>query len=304
MMNLSDLDILMDVARRGSFAAVARARQIEPSSISRAIGGLEAQLGFRLFQRTTRRMTLTEAGRLYVGRVAGLLDDLEAAKDDAATINDQPVGTLRLTASVAFGLTCIVPLLDEFKALFPKLKLDLILSDNNLDLVAESIDLAIRLSPSLSHDIIATKLMDTKYFVVAAESYIARNGAPAVPAELAKHACIRFSLPHYRDQWQFRDESGRVQQISVSGDFVMSNAYSIYAAAKRGLGPALLPDFLVAPDLANGSLINLFPKYQAAAADFNTAAWLLYPSRTYLPSKVRGTIDFLKQRIPQHCALC
>jgi DNA-binding transcriptional LysR family regulator len=303
-MDLSDLDILMDVARRGSFAAVARARQIEPSSISRAIGGLEAQLGFRLFQRTTRRITLTEAGRVYVARLSGLLDDLEAARDDAATINDQPVGTLRLTTSVAFGVTCIVPLLEDFKARFPKLKLDLVLSDSNLDIVAESIDLAVRLAPSLNRDIIATKLMDMKYYVVATQDYIVRAGAPAKPIDLRDHKCIRFALPHFRDQWQFRDAAGRIEQVPVSGDFVMSNAYSIYVAAKRGLGPALLPDFLVAPDLADGSLMNLFPKFEVAAADFNTAAWLLYPSRTYLPSKVRGMINFLKQRVPARCALC
>jgi DNA-binding transcriptional LysR family regulator len=249
-------------------------------------------------------MALTEAGRVYVARLAGLLDELEAARDDAATINDHPVGILRLTASVAFGVTCIVPLLEDFRSRFPKLKLDLVLSDTNVDLVGDSIDLAVRLAPSVHHDIIATKLMDTKYYVVATNDYIARAGAPIRPIDLSDHACLRFSLPHYRDQWQFRDSLGRIEQVPVSGDFVMSNAYSIYTAVKRGLGPALLPDFLVAPDLANGSLIDLFPNHDAAAADFNTAAWLLYPSRTYLPSKVRGMIDFLKQRVPARCALC
>jgi DNA-binding transcriptional LysR family regulator len=164
---LADVRLLVEVSRRGSFTAVARGRGIDPSSVSRAVAALERELGVRLFERTTRALAPTEAGRLYLARVAPLLEEFDRASDEARSARADPVGALRLTASVAFGQVCLVPLLPAFRGAFPRLGLELLLTDANLDLVADRVDLAVRLAPSFRADVIGTKLFPTRYRVCA-----------------------------------------------------------------------------------------------------------------------------------------
>lgn len=296
-MDLDALRIFSEVARRGGFSPVARDRGLDPSSVSRAIAMLESGLGVRLFQRTTRRLTLTEAGGLYLDRIEALIDSLDAARDDALAITAGPAGTLRLTASVAFGHACLTPLLPAFREAFPTLRLELLLSDANLDLVAERIDLAIRLGPSVQADVIGTKLMDTRYKVCASPSYLAAAPPLATPNDLRDHRCLRFTWPEFRTRWLFRTGDGPISEVPVDGDLVVSNALVLRDCALAGLGPALLPDWLIEKNLAEGALVDCFPDHRIAATGFDTAAWLLYPSRTFLPNKVRVTIDFLRQRL-------
>jgi DNA-binding transcriptional LysR family regulator len=295
--DIDSLRIFLEVARRGSFAAVARDHGAEPSSISRIIGGLEKELAFRLFQRSTRRTSLTESGAIYLQQVEAALNEFDRARDLAAAVQLGPAGTLRLTASIAFGTTCLVPLLPPFRATYPAVEIELLLSDTNLDLVADRIDLAIRLAPSVQADVIATKLMDTRYHVCATPGYLSAHGRPDSPDALGAHSCVLFTLPGYRTRWLFRDAASIVKEIPVHGTIAASNALAVRAATLEGLGPALLPDWLIAGDLANGTLIDLFPIHRVAATDFATAAWLLYPSRAFLPAKVRAMIDFLRERM-------
>ncbi len=297
-MDVELLRIFVEVARRGSFAGVARDRDTDPSSISRAITQLEREIGFRLFQRTTRHLATTEAGALYLARVEPLLDELAQARDEAAAVSGGPIGMLRLTASVAFGHKCLTPLLPLFRKQFPQLQVELLMTDVNLDLVTERIDLAIRLAPSVTADVIGTKLLTTQYRVCASPEYLRVSPVLADPADLSNHRVLRFSLRDFRSRWLFRkpDETTvtGVQEIQVDGDIVSSNALVLRDLAVAGSGPALLANWLVDDDIAAGRLVPLFPEYQVTATSFDTAAWLLYPSRTYLPSKVRVTIDFLK----------
>lgn len=296
-MELDALRLFVEVSRRGSFAAVARDRDTDPSTVSRAVAGLEDGLGLRLFQRSTRRMALTEAGHLYLARIEPLVEELDRARDEALTISSGPVGTLRLTASVAFGQTCLLPLLPGFRAAYPRLRLELLLTDANLDLVADRIDLAIRLGIRPEIDGIGAKLVDTRYRVCASPAYLERSAPLRRPEDLREHRCLLFALPAYRSRWLFRNGTGSVAAVPVAGDLVISNAVALRACALDGLGPALLPDWLVADDLARGGLVALFPDLDATATTFETAAWLLYPSRAYLPTKVRATIAFLKEQI-------
>jgi DNA-binding transcriptional LysR family regulator len=172
----------------------------------------------------------------------------------------------------------------------------LLLSDANVDLIAERIDLAIRLGPGMSGDLIGVRLFGTHYVVCATPAYLA--GAPplATPSDLRRHRCLRFALPDYRTKWMFRKE-GVVETVEVDGDLVGSNALTLRDCAREGLGPALLPDWLVAGNLTTGELVDCLPGYQAAAKSFDTAAWLLYPSRMLLPNKVRVTVDFLRRQV-------
>lgn len=296
-MDLQNLRLFVEVARRGSFAAVARDRHFDPTSVSRAVATLEAELGFRLFQRTTRRMALTEAGALYLERVEALVDELGHAADAARAVQSGPIGNLRLTTSVAFGQTCIVPLLPAFRAAYPALKLELLLTDANLGLIADRIDLAIRLGPRSDDNLIGVKLFDTRYRVCASPAWLDRAGPLTAPEELEAHSCLLFDLPDFRTRWLFRDGAGRERQVAVQGEVVISNALALRDCCLAGMGPALLADWLIDEDIAAGRLCDLFPDYQVTATDFETAARLLYPSRAFLPNKVRVAIDFLRDRL-------
>ncbi len=296
-MNLDSLKLALQVARLGSFAAVAKSIHTDPSTISRAIAHVEGDLGLRLFQRTTRRLTLTEAGALYLARVEAVIDELDEARDRATAIQSGPRGTLRLTASVAFGETCLSPLVPDFRAAYPELRLELIFTDRNVDLVAERIDLAIRLAPAIEGDLVCAKLFDTRYRVCASPDYLARMPAPRTPDDLCAHDALLFDLPGYRTRWLFRDANGQASEFAVDGSIVTSNAVTLRQNMLNGLGPALLADWLIDGDIWKGRCIDLFPDHDVTATSFDTAAWLVYPSRRFLPNKVRCMIDFLRTRL-------
>ncbi len=292
-MNLNDLSLFLDVARKGSFAAVARDRAIDPSSVSRGIAALEASVGTRLFQRSSRVMVLTEAGELYKARLPAVIEELARVRDEASSIRSDPVGILRMTASVAFGERCLLPLLPAFRDSFPRLRLELLLTDGNLDLLAERIDLAVRLGPSVRADVIGERLLTTRYRVVASPAYLAAAGVPDAPAALRDRPCLLLSLPEFRTRWIFRTAAVE-EDVAVGGQFVMSSPLALRSGALVGLGPTLLPDWLIGEDLSAGRLVDLFPAHEVTATTFDTAAWLLYPSREYMPRKTHAAITFFR----------
>jgi DNA-binding transcriptional LysR family regulator len=294
-MELSVLQTFVDVVKQGSFAAVARERNVDPSSVSRAIAGLEAELGIRLLQRTTRQLSPTEAGTAYFQRIEPLVEEMQQAIDVAADISGQPQGTLRITASVSFGLQRVVPLLPDFRALYPDLTVDLVLTDANVDLFAERIDLAIRLGLLADSTLIAQQLMKTRYFVCASPQYLTQSGHPNSPNEIDRHNCLLFPLTGFRSKWRFKHPDRSETEVFVRGHTIISNAIALQQCAMAGMGLALLPNWLVGDDLRDGRLVDVFPSYEVTATEFGTAAWLVYPSRAYVPLKVRVFIDFLKQ---------
>lgn len=299
-MDLTALETFIAVVRQGSFTAVAKERDLDPSSVSRTIAGLEEELGVRLFQRTTRRLSLTEAGEVYLKQVEPLTEELAAASEAARDVGAGPRGRLRLTTSESFGQKCVVPLLGRMSTALPELSVDLVLSDANLDLVAERLDLAIRLGPRMDGNLIGRKLFDTRYRVCASPDYLSRKGPIRQPADLAGHACLLMPLRGFRSRWIFEDKKGAQQTVPVDGRIVISNAMALRACALEGLGPSLLANWLIDADIAAGGLVDLFPRFKVTATDFETAAWVLYPSRSYLPQKVRAFIDFLE---PEFAAL-
>ena len=291
------IETFLAVAHHGSFAAAARASNIDPSLVSRAVASLEDELGVRLFQRTTRRMTLTEAGEIYRERVAPLVDELGRAGDDARASGAGPGGTLRLSASVAFAHARLLPELAGFRERYPSIALELVLSDERLDLVAARVDLAVRLGATVEEGLVATRLIDTRYRVVASPAWLDRHGPLATPTELGGHEALLFTLPQFRDEWCFRDPDGAATHVAVRGGIAMSNALALHEGVRAGLGPALLADWLVGDDIASGRCVDLFPDHEVAARGFDTAAWLVYPSTRFVPGKVRVAIDFFKRAL-------
>ncbi|NEQ70352.1 MAG: LysR family transcriptional regulator [Symploca sp. SIO2D2] len=298
-MDLSALQIFVEVMIQKSFAAVARDRNIAPSSVSRTIAGLEKELGVRLFQRTTRRLSPTEAGTAYFERIEPLIEEMQQAINATIDISGQPKGTLRVTASVSFGQKCIVPLLPDFGAMYPELTVDLLLTDAIVDLFADRIDVAIRLGLLADSTLIAQQLLRTHYRVCASPQYLQQFGHPQQPNDIQQHNCLLFALPGFRSRWIFKNSSGLTSEVPVHGRTIISNAIALEQCAIAGMGLALLPNWLIDNDLQAGTLVDVFPNYEVTATDFNTAAWLLYPSRTYVPLKVRAFIEFLKNSMQQ-----
>lgn len=296
-MDIQHLKIFLEVVRQGSFAGASRQLDLTPSAVTRAVATLEAGLGARLLQRTTRKVALTDAGAAYVERIAPLLEALEHAGEELHASSGQVKGTVRVTASVAYGQTVLVPLLPALHKAHPALEIDLLLSDVVLDLVSQRIDVALRLGPAVDSSLVGYRLRRVRFRVCASPAYVRKHGKPRTPADLTQCECLRFPLPNYRTQWTFRDSAGGVEEIAVGGWLVMSTALALHRAALDGLGPALLGDWLVDADIAAGRLVDLFPKHEVTATNFDSATWLLYASREHMPKRVRAFVDFIKDKL-------
>jgi DNA-binding transcriptional LysR family regulator len=296
-MDVSNLQIFVEVVRAGSFAAVARVRDVDPSIVSRAVSSLEQELGARLFHRTTRKLTPTEAGIAYFDRVASAVDELIHANEAASEVASQPNGLLRLTVSASFGQLRVVPLLPKFAALYPQLAIELILNDTMLDLVTERIDLAVRLGALEDSSLVAKRLMQIQFHVCASPAYLKKAGRPRNPNDVAQHNCLIFPVQGSRSRWRFKGPGSKVTEVAVDGRVIISNSLALRQCALAGMGLSLLPNWLIADQLRDGSLVSLFPNMQISATHFNTAAWLVHPSRNHVPLKVKAMIEFLKQHI-------
>lgn len=299
-MDIRHLRIFVEVMRRKSFAAVARDRGVAASSISRVIATLEEELDLRLFQRNTRRLEPSESALMYFERIEPVLEELEHAHELASQTREQPKGTLRISAPVSFGQLSLVPLLPELMRRYPDLSIELLLEDRVVDLLAERIDVAIRLGPLPDSNYVANRLCAMDLLVCASPDYLREQGTPQTPEAVAAHDCLTFPLPGYNACWRFRDTSGHVTEVAVRGRCTISNALALQQCAVAGMGLTLLPRWSVAQAIRDNTLIHLFADYNIAATDFDTSAWLLYPSRHYLPLKVRVFVDFLKQTFRDH----
>jgi DNA-binding transcriptional LysR family regulator len=296
-MDTETIRLVVEVSRLGSFAAAARTHNVDPSSVSRIISQAERELGIRIFQRTTRRLSLTESGERFVERMKDMLEDYDRTREELQGERAQLSGTVRLTTSVAYGHTRLIPLLGRFQETFPELRLELMLSDDKLDLVRERIDFAIRLGPFVEGELVCSRLCSTRYRVCASPGYLATAPALEKPADLADHQSLLFALGDFRSRWLFRSVEGSTIEVPVKGRLVISNALSLRSAAISGLGPVLLADWLIRDDIATGRLVELFPAYEVTATTFETAAWIVYSSRAYMPARVRRTIDFLRSHL-------
>ncbi|MBL4646174.1 MAG: LysR family transcriptional regulator, partial [Rhizobiales bacterium] len=215
-MNLALYQIFVEVAKIGSFAALARKMNSDPSSISRQIAALEDRLGYRLFERSTRRLVLTEAGQLTFDRIQNPIEEILDIQNLARDAVTHPQGTLRVGTSVAFGERWLVPKLSGFGQLYPEITIELVLSDSTTDLIAEKIDLTIRLGDRPSGPYVCQRLMTTHYHVVASPDYLEIAGLPSKPVDIKSHNCIAFPFPGYRSLWQFKSANSTVEKIEFT----------------------------------------------------------------------------------------
>lgn len=290
------MKVFVKVAEGGSFSAAARALDMSNPSVTRHVADLEAHLHARLFNRSTRRLSLTDTGSAYLERARQLLQDLEDAAMAAGAGAATPVGTLRVNAPVSFAVNYLARALPEYTQRYPQVQLDLTLSDRAVDLVEEGYDIAIRIMRLQDHaTLVARQVGTARSLVCAAPSYLRRHGTPKTPEELARHQCLAYTYLATRDEWQF-SKDGRVHKVKIRGGLVANNGDLLREAAVAGMGVILQPSFIVGDAVRQKKLVPLLPDYEIGTLPI----YALYPSRKHLSAKVRTFVDFLVERFGGH----
>lgn len=283
------LQVFRQVAKLNSFAEAGRRLGLSPAAISKNIAELEAHVGARLINRTTRRMALTEEGRIYLEFVARGLDAFSEADQALHPIKTEPSGILRVSAPMTVTLTRLSAAIPRFLSRYPEISFDLHLDDRRVDLIREGFDLAIRGSDNLEDSsMIARKLAVMPHVLCAAPAYFEAHGRPKVPFDLRSHNCVRFSLSGHADIWEF-SKDGRAERITINPRYSVTSSLAVRDALREGFGLSLIPRPYVENDLREGRL-------QPALEDWSTVEttlYAVYPSRQHLAPKIRVFLDFL-----------
>ena len=290
-MNIEQLQMFIEVVELGSFSAVAQKRQLNASSVSRSVQTLEESLGVPLLQRSTRKLDLTESGRIYYQNLPSILERLELAKQQALDIKQQLQGTLRVTLPHGFAESVVIPLMPKFRALHPELKFELLITDECLDLSAQKIDVGIRLGRVTESHWVAKSLRSMRFIACASVGFMQKHRI-ASPSDLAKVPCINFIDQAMARQWAFV-KGQDVQTVAVNQTILVTQEQSAKKLCLAGEGVALMPDWLVMEDIANQTLCVLLPEYQARYQANEEKIWCTYPNRDYVPAKTRAFVDFL-----------
>jgi DNA-binding transcriptional LysR family regulator len=291
--DLEALAIFAKVVELRSFAAAAEDLALSKATVSKAITRLEARLGARLFNRTSRRLALTDAGQALVERASRMLAEGEAAEAQALEQSVAPRGQVRLAAPMSFGLTDVAPILPEFMAAYPEVQVDLSLSDATIDLIGEGFDMALRIASLPDSSLMARRLRPIERRLVGAPSYFAAHGTPTHPGQLADHCCLGYAYLPSPETWRFRHASGEEAAVRVEGPLRANNATALLPALIAGRGIALQPDFICAPALEAGQLTAILPEWRPPPI----ALHLVMPPGGPRPARVEALADFLAARL-------
>jgi len=290
---LAQLGAFVEVARRQSFAQAALELEQHVSAVSRAVAALENRLGVRLLQRTTRRVTLSDAGRDYFRRCEALLAELDGADAEVRERAAALRGTLRVSAAAGAGQSLIAPLVPEFLAAHPAVRLDLQLSNRYVDLIEEGYDLALRVG-TLAADsrLVVRRLASTRRVLLASPAYLRRRAGPRTPQQLLEHACLVLDIGARPRRWQL--QRGRAEAaIDVAGPLHSNNAFVLLTACREAAGISLLPASVAGDDVRAGALRQVLPGWESA----EQGIYAVYPSARFIPAKVRAFVDFVAARL-------
>ena len=294
MDRLTALDVFRNVVELGSFAAASRRVRLSPAAVSKNIGELEAHLGVRLLNRTTRRLSLTEAGSLYYGQITRVLDELDAADSSLGPLQQVPKGNLRISAPTT--LTLLTPLsraLPKFLERYPELSVDLRMEDRRVNIVEEGFDLAIRAVDDLGDSsLVSRKLMTTSHVVCGAPSYFDRVGVPAEPSDLRRHNCVQFTLSGHPDEWVFH-RGDHVVRVPIAGRYKVTSSLAVRDALCASFGLSLIPWAYVRGEVEAGRLRTVLDDWSAV----ELSVYAVYPSRQFVVPKVRAFIDFIAEEL-------
>lgn len=288
MTAISDLDIFARVARTGNMSAAGREMGLSPAVVSKRVSLLEERLGARLFQRTTRQLTLTETGEGYFKRVIDILSLVEEAEDFVSRRNTKPRGHIKITAPTSFSRLHIAPHINAFLARYPDIELDFHLTDSFVDIIREGFDVAIRIGELQDSSLVARKLAPDNRVICGSPAYLERMGRPKSLADLEFHNCISAGA---QEMWHLEGPGGP-QQLRLKGNLRSNSAEFVRELLVGGHGLGLRPIWDVGPDLKAGALEVVLPEWHATS---NLAIYAVYPSRDFMPAKVNAFIDFLAE---------
>jgi len=291
MDRLAAMAAYVQVVEAGSFVRAAEKLGASTSSTSRLIADLEAHLGARLLNRTTRKLSLTETGQAYYERCVQLLADIGEAESAAGAAAAVPTGKLKLTCPYNLLAQPIGPALAEFNRRHPQVGFDVSVADRVIDLVDEGFDLAVRIGAPGGEQLVARRLGSTQLVICAAPAYLQQHGAPTAPADLAAHRVLTYAYVATPYQWRLIDGDGRPHEVRVAGPLHANSGELLVAAAVAGMGVIFEPDFVVGPHLAAGRLQRLLPQFSGPRLD----VWAVYPSRRHLSAKVRAFVAYLAE---------
>lgn len=296
-LQLGSIELFCLAAECGSFTAAAQAASVTPAAVSRSVSRMEERLGVRLFARTTRSVKLTDSGRRYYEECRQALAQLVEAQREVMGRQREPSGTLRISIPTTYAHHRILPMLPAFHARFPQVKVDMHISNRNIDFVGEGYDMAIRVRAIPDSGLIARHLEDAALAVVASPDYLKRAGTPQTLEDLGQHECIQYELPSNgrRITWLFYDEDAP-REILAEGSFCCSDdVLGGVTLARHGAGLFQTYRFIVEKELADGSLVEVLKPYSGRSRPFT----LLYPQNRHMPLRVRAFIDFLVEQLPQ-----
>ncbi|MGH6929130.1 MAG: LysR family transcriptional regulator [Dongiaceae bacterium] len=280
--------VFAKVVESGSLSAAARALGVSLASVSRQLAALEEKLGARLLSRTTRRLSLTEGGRAYYARCKRILGDVEEAEAEVSQFQASPSGGIVVSASMLFGSTFLAPVLSGFLDRYPRVSIELPLTDRFVNLVEEGIDVAVRVGGLADSSLVARRIGAFRRVVCAAPRYLKEHGVPREPADVARHACLIFSMLAEADRWRF-SRDGRDLTIAVTGRLRSNNQEVLLRAALDSAGIMLAPSWLVRDQVAKGRLRVVLHEFEPEP----TPIHILYPHARLLSAKVRALIDYL-----------
>lgn len=298
MDSLSDIAVFVHVVRSGSFTAAADKLGLSKSVVSKYVTRLEDRLGARLLNRTTRRLSLTEAGQVFFSRSQHALGEIEEAEAEISKIQGEPRGELRLNSPMSFGVLHIAPLLPAFQARYPEVTVDMVLDDRTANLVEEGYDLAIRIGDLPDSSLVARRLGACRHVVCATPEYFARHGVPQSPADLSDHPALTYRYQDSPSEWSFIASDGSFIQVPINSRLQMNNSLALREALLNGAGVTLTPTFVVGRDIRAGKLKAVLLDYRL----IELSIYAVYPQRKHLSPKVRAFIDFLAEQIedPPH----
>lgn len=290
-----EMEVFVRAVGLGSFSAAGRQLGLSPSAVSKLITRIEDRLGTRLLVRSTRALQLTPEGEVYLERAGRILGEIEEAERVVTSGGSAvPRGPLRVSASVAFGASHIVPHMAEFLALYPGIELDLSLTDSVIDLYQERADVAIRSGKLRDSSLVARKILEIRRVVVASPAYLERHGTPQVPADLAAHNCLRFNFLANRDEWIFRDpETGENFAQRIGGNMLGNNGPTLRRLCLDGLGLIRSGRFQVERDITEGRLVPVLERFNPRDIETIHA---VFAGHGHLAARIRAFIDFLADK--------
>ena len=286
-------ELFVNVVHLGSLSAAARRIGVSPATVSRIIRSLEEELGARLLNRTSRKLNLTEAGELYYRKVEQILNQIQEANESVASLQSSPRGTLRVHSRMLVGHHLITPALPSFMQRYPEIKIDLTMSNYPVDLVAQNVDVDIRIGKLEDSSLIARKLTGAERVVCAAATYFEKQPLPKHPLDLSEHNCLTYRLNLGRTVWRFIDEKGGLTEVPISGSLQSDNGPALLMSTIAGQGVSLMPDWAVRKELAKGTLIRLFPEYRVSHIEFDNGVYAVFQQSRQVPSKIRVFVDYL-----------